>query len=100
MPRRNHITVSHRGKAAIQCAGLCEPEAESSGEVVEDYENQVCRPAETEEVGATVPDADPVDGEFWVMPETVRKGARPVFDDEGTNVIVAFRYYSGGYYEI
>jgi hypothetical protein len=50
--------------------------------------------------GATAPEVDPVDGEFWVLPEGVREGSRPVFDDEDTNVVVAFRYSSGGYYEV
>jgi hypothetical protein len=47
-----------------------------------------------------VPEFDSVDGEFWTIPAGVREGSKPVFDDESTNVVVAFRYSSGGYYEI
>lgn len=99
--QRETLTVNERHETAIQCQGVCESEAPASQfDVVEDYENQVCRPAEPQEVGATAPDTDPIDSEFWFVPTRVREGARPVLDDGGTNVVVGFRYSSGGYYEI
>jgi hypothetical protein len=85
----------------IQRKEVCEAEDISSqNEVVHDYENQVCRTAEPDEIGGTVPESDLVDGEFWTMPEGVRRGAVPVLDDEDTGVVIAYRYSSGGYFEI
>jgi hypothetical protein len=87
----------------IQRDDVCEPDQvvhPTEPEVIYDYENQVCRPAESEEAGAIAPEVSTVDGEFWMIPEGVREGARPIFDDEDTNVVVAFRYSSGGYYEV
>jgi hypothetical protein len=87
--------------STIQRQGVCEPESTSNqSEVVYDYENQVCRFAEPNEIGLSAPESDPVDGEFWTIPAGVRRGARPVLDDEDTGVVIAFRYSSGGYYEI
>jgi hypothetical protein len=86
---------------AIQREEVCEPDSEPGGnEVIYDYENQVCRLPEPDEVGISIPEYDTVDGEFWRLPTGVRKGAKAIYDDEETGVVVGFRYSSGGYYEI
>lgn len=97
--------VSQGGRIAmLQRQEVCEPQggapSHSTADVIYDYENQVCRLPYPDEVGASVPEADLVDGEFWIWPSGLREGARAIFDDEDTSVIVGFRYYSGGYYEI
>jgi hypothetical protein len=84
----------------LQRQEVCEPQGSESGIVVYDYENQVCRQAEPAELERSAPESDPVDGEFWMLPVGVREGSRPVIDDEDTNVVIAFRYSSGGYYEV
>ena len=35
----------------------------------------------------------------WIAPPRLREGARPVYDEE-TRAVIAFRYSSGGYYEV
>jgi hypothetical protein len=88
-------------RGTLQRQEICEPEnTGGASEVVYDYENQVCRPPEPDELGLNAPETDPVDGEFWTIPQGVREGAKPVYDDESTRVVVAFRYSSGGYYEV
>lgn len=88
----------------LQRQEVCEPQGGtpslSTADVIYDYENQACRPPDPDEVSASVPESDLVDGEFWIWPSGLREGAKPIFDDEDTSVIVGFRYYSGGYYEI
>lgn len=52
-----------------------------------------------EAADTTVASYDEADAEFWIEPPRLREGARPIFDEEN-GVIVGFRYYSGGYWEI
>lgn len=91
-------------KVVLQRQEMCEPQDETFSsnlaDVVYDYENEVCRLPEPEEASASIPESDPIDGEFWIWPVGMREGAKPIFDDENTSIVVGFRYYSGGYYEI
>jgi hypothetical protein len=104
VPDVTRLSANVERMAILQRQEICEPQggvsSQSTAEVIYDYENQVCQPPYPDEVGVSVPEADVVDGEFWIWPSGLREGARPIFDDEDTSVIVGFRYSSGGYYEI
>ena len=102
-PRRT-VSVHHEPRAMIQRQEMCGPQggtpSQSTANVIYDYENQVCRIPYADEIAASIPEADLVDGEFWIWPSGLREGTRPIFDDEDTSVIVGLRYSSGGYYKI
>ncbi|MGB9632210.1 MAG: DUF4157 domain-containing protein [Chloroflexaceae bacterium] len=99
-----YLSISVGRMAMLQRQEVCQPEGEnvsqSSADVIYDYEDQVCRLPYPEEIGISVPHIDEIDGEFWIWPSGLRRGATPIFDDHDTSVIVGFRYSSGGYYEI
>lgn len=67
---------------------------------VYDEVNKVCRLPNESDVVPAVPDFLSIDGEFWFLPQGVRPGSVPIFDEEDTQVVVGFRFSSSGYYEV